>query len=192
MNLEVWKDIEGFEGLYQVSNLGNVKSLEKNVSCHKIHLRKQKEMILSPSKCNDRYITFSLSKNKKRKYLLAHRLVATAFIPNPDGKTEVNHIDGNRQNNTVGNLEWATRSENMQHSYSTLNRINPKPMKGRFGNDNPLSKRISQKTLNGNTVKIWDSMHDAFRAGYNLGNILSCCKGRRKSHKGFIWDYLQD
>lgn len=115
MNLEIWKDIPNYEGLYQISSYGRVKSFYK------------KERILKPSIQHFKYKSknykrekIELSKNNIRKSFKIHRLVAQTFIPNPDNKPQVNHIDGNPLNNNVNNLEWCTNQENIIHSYKYL------------------------------------------------------------------------
>ena len=115
---EVWKDIEGYEGLYQVSTCGNVKSLPK-VRRNGTGTYIQKERLLKPSNTSTGYKKVELCKDGKRKGFKVHRLVAIAFIPNPDNKPEVNHIDGNKINNNIDNLEWVTSSENSVHAYET-------------------------------------------------------------------------
>jgi len=105
---EVWKDINGYEGMYQVSNLGRIKSLSDRFG---------RERVLKLYNCtNNRYKSVYLYKNKERKYFSVHRIVAKAFIPNPKNKKEINHIDGNGFNNKVSNLEWVTKNENMKHA----------------------------------------------------------------------------
>lgn len=103
--LEEWKDITGYEGLYMLSDLGNVKSIYSN-------------KILKPSANKYGYVRFSATKDKKQKTLRIHRLVAESFIPNPNNLPQVNHIDGNKLNCTKGNLEWSTDSENKLHAYA--------------------------------------------------------------------------
>lgn len=125
---EIWKDIQGYEGLYQVSNLGRVKSLAR------LDTRGQRvsEKILKLGKHRAGYFRVNLYKNGKMKQYLVHRLVALAFIPNPENKEQVNHIDGNKQNNVIENLEWCTHSENIQHAYRTG------LAKGLVGENHPL------------------------------------------------------
>lgn len=108
MTDEIWRDIDGYEGLYQVSNFGRVKSFHRS-----------EELILTPAYDKDGYYVLVLKRNGSKQNVKVHRLVATAFIPNPDGKPQVNHIDGNPQNNHVDNLEWVTGHENMQHAIYT-------------------------------------------------------------------------
>lgn len=111
-NTEVWKDIPGFEGRYQASNLGRIRSIQDNHG-------KYKEQIRSTWISNKGYKYVQLFIKDKRHNVSVHHAVASAFLPNPDAKPTVNHIDGNKQNNFVGNLEWATYSENHIHAYTT-------------------------------------------------------------------------
>jgi hypothetical protein len=114
---EVWKDISGYEGLYQVSNMGRVKSLERIVSPRKQGQRIAHEKIKQSKHTKDGYLEVTLCKNCKPKSIRTHRLVAHAFCENPFNKAEVNHIDGNKLNNRADNLEWVTSSENQIHAY---------------------------------------------------------------------------
>ena len=114
--MEVWKDIKGYEGRYQVSNNGRVKSLPINEK----YCKRTDEIILKPFMCGSGYQEVILKINGQRKPKLIHRLVADAFIPNPTNKKEVNHKDGNKFNNDYTNLEWVSSSENIRHSYNEL------------------------------------------------------------------------
>ena len=114
---ETWKDISDYEGLYQISNLGRVKSLSRIiVKKNGVH-QPFKEKILSFEVSNKGYIVVTLCKNTKIKRFLVHRLVAKAFIPNPNNLSQVDHKDGNKENNHTDNLEWCTQSINMRHAY---------------------------------------------------------------------------
>ena len=112
---EIWKDIEGYEGLYQVSNLGRVKSLAK-----KAGTSNRTEKIIKNNVTRYGYYLNTLCKDGVVSYKSTHRLVAQAFIPNPQSKPTVNHIDGNRKNNNVSNLEWCTQQENIIHKFKVL------------------------------------------------------------------------
>ena len=119
--MEVWKDIKGYEGLYQVSNTGRVKSLERKVKNWPNGLRTIKERILKPAlngRESRKYYAVNLYKNGKPKLIKIHRLVALHFVPNPDSLPQVNHIDNDPLNNHYKNLEWGTQRENMAHAYS--------------------------------------------------------------------------
>lgn len=115
---EVWKDVEGYEGLYQVSNLGRVKSLTHYITKENCKPREVKGKILTPFFDRPKgYLSVSLSKNNKIKLQRIHRLVAQAFIPNPDNLIQINHKDGNKTNNNVENLEWCSCKDNIRHAW---------------------------------------------------------------------------
>ena len=116
---EIWKDIKGYEGLYQISNLGRVKSISRKINTF-YGYRKTKEKILKSSYDKDGYLKITITNNWKHKTHKIHRLVAEAFIPNPDNKPTINHIDGNKLNNSIDNLEWATRKEQTKHMHEVL------------------------------------------------------------------------
>lgn len=129
--MEQWKDIPGFENKYQISNTGAVKS-----SC------RNKEIIMSPALNTFGYPKVGLYKDSKYTSATVHRLVAEAFIDNPDNKPQINHIDGNKANNNVSNLEWCTNSENMQHAWRE------RLCKPQNGSTNGMSKLTEQDVLN--------------------------------------------
>ena len=123
MKKEIWKDINGFEGYYQISNLGNVKSVKRNIESNNrfnTMLYSVKEKILKPSKKRYSGVTL-INKDKKYSYPNVHRLVAETFLPNPNNLPEVNHINGNKHDNRVENLEWNTKSDNAKHRHNVLN-----------------------------------------------------------------------
>jgi len=118
--MEIWKDVVGYEGSYQVSNFGGIKSLSRFMKYNnhgKVGYRLAKEIIKRPGKTRNGYYMVSLYKNDVEKKCSVSRLVAIAFISNPENKRTVNHIDGNKTNNNVSNLEWATQSENIINAY---------------------------------------------------------------------------
>ena len=113
---EIWKDIKNYEGIYQVSNLGRVRSLTRKVKTFN-GLRTTKGQLLKPLKTNRNYFRVDLKQNQKNKYISIHRLVAEAFIPNPNNYPVINHIDGDTSNNKIDNLEWCTQSHNIKEAY---------------------------------------------------------------------------
>lgn len=164
---EVWKDISGFEGLYQVSNLGRVKSLKS---------RGKREHILSAD-VNNTYPHVNLCKNFKPYTFLVHRLVAQAFIPNPDNLPEVNHKDEVKTNNCVDNLEFCTRKYNV--NYGT----------GIQRSANTQSIPVVQKTLDGKIVATYKSSAEAKRQT-GLSHISDCILGKREAVGGFTWEVV--
>ena len=165
--VEIWKDIVGYEGMYQVSNLGRVKSFKQG-----------KERIMKPVYDTYGYLQVMLSKNGNCKNFMVHRLVSQAFIPNPDNLPEINHCDEDKTNNSVENLEWCDRKYN--HNYGTRNqRVADK-----------TSKQVLQYTKDGEFVREWKSTKDVQRnLGYYHSLISECCNGKRKSAYNFIWKY---
>lgn len=170
---EIWKSIDGYYGLYEVSNLGRVKNNNGLIMAQK------------PSK--DKYVRILLRNNKKYKSEYVHILVARAFIPNPQNKPEVNHIDANKSNNRVDNLEWVTRSEN--HWHAVEHGLKPIcPTKGKYGSDNPCTKPVLQYDLDGNLIREWRSRIDAAKFyGCHKSSITNCVNGYKKTCKGFVW-----
>lgn len=176
MEEEIWKDIEDYEGLYKVSNMGRVKSLN--------YRRTGKEGILKARDNGNGYLYVFLCKEGIKKTYYVHRLVATAFIENPEGYTEVNHIDENKENNCMDNLEWVTCKENINHGThnkrSSESRINhPKTSKPIIGID-----------VRTGLIVEFTSVHEAEReTGIDNGNIIRCCQGKYKTSGGFYWMY---
>ena len=173
--IEEWKNISGYEGLYQVSNLGRIKSLS-----HRSNHRN--ELILKPAIVQG-YKKVNLCKNGKSKIYPVHRLVAIAFIENKENKPEVNHVDGNKLNNCINNLEWNTKSENQKHCISTGLRIMKK------GFENKLSKKVAKVDINtGEILKIYGSYREAERTtGIAHSNIKKCVNGFYQQMGGFKW-----
>ena len=179
---EMWKDIKDYEGLYQVSNLGRVKSLERLAKSNNNNYRIVKEKLLKQSEDKDGYKRVSLNKNNKSKLCTIHRLVAEAFIPNPNNYPCINHKDENKQNNNLENLEWCTVKYN--NNYGT--RIE------RFKQKKQIA--IGQYDLNGNLIKKWNSAKEVYKTlGYDFSRIRKCCNN--KSYKAYncIWkNYIEE
>lgn len=187
MEKEIWKPIKNYEGLYEISSYGDVKSLPKKV---KVGIKNndfamRKERILKLENRKDGYKKVTLSNNKKNKNYFVHRLVAEAFIDNPYNYKYVNHKDENKANNNVNNLEWCSFKYNI--NYGTRNERASKSLKGNG------AKAVYQYDYNGNFIKKWNSSVEIERElGYNATNICACCRGKYKRMYNSIWKYLQD
>lgn len=167
---EIWKDIKGYESLYQVSNTGKVKSVKRDI-------------ILSPSANHKGYLHVGLCNNGIHKTIRIHRLVAEAFIPNPENKEQVNHINGIKTDNNVNNLEWCTNGENQKHAFSLRLQTN-------VGNNNPRARKINQYDLRGNFIKSWNSIYDIERIlNFSRSSIWRCCTNKYKQSHGYVWRY---
>lgn len=177
--MEVWKDISGYEGYYQISDLGRIRSLDRYANVCGGGKRLVKGKIIKPVKCTNGYYEASLSYKGVRKVLLLHRVVAEAFIPNPHNLPEVNHKDENPANNEVNNLEWCTSKYNA--NYGTRNE---RMLIGRE------TKPVIQLDRNGKFIKRWECMMEACReCGADISSMIRVCKGRQKTCKGFKWEY---
>lgn len=175
---EVWKKINGFND-YLVSNFGQVRSMKKN-----------KDIILMPKIGNAKhYLQVTLFKNKKRYYFLVHRLVAKAFIPNPEKKSQVNHKNGIKTDNCIENLEWCTCSENSHHAYKVLHRRGA--MFGKRGAKNHLSRIILQIKNNIVINSFYGSGEASRITGIDKTTISKCCRGARKTAGGYQWKYKE-
>lgn len=183
---EIWKDIKGYEGLYQVSNLGRIKSLKKSYLVNdpkqnRTYIKNNKEIIKKIFLDNKGYYITTIYRNRFR----VHRLVAEAFIPNPNNYPVVNHIDGNKQNNHVDNLEWCSYKDNSIHAYKN-NLLNLEP------SIRATSKKVNMYDLNGNYIKTFNSISAAKRElniNPSQGNISEVCHGKRRSAHGYIWKF---
>lgn len=177
MKGEIWKDVKDYEGLYQVSNLGRVKSLN--------YRRTGKERILKPY--GNVYLQVKLHKDGNREQPLVHVLVATAFLDNPDNLPEVNHKNENPKNNCVENLEWCSSKYNT--NYGTRN----KRISEKMTNNPKISKPVFSVDKETGLIMYWESAHEAERCtGISNGNIINCCQGKQKSAGGHIWFYADD
>lgn len=165
--MEIWKDITGYEGLYQVSSTGRVRRLFKN-----------KVNVLKGRMTQDGYRGVILSKHQVKKHCRVHRLVAEEFIANPENKPQVNHKDRNKLNNNVSNLEWVTACENTEHCILT----------GRKAH----TREILQYTREMEYVASWDSIREASKSlKISPNNICSCCRGQLETSGGYIWRYKE-
>lgn len=164
MHTGIWKPVKGYEGRYLVSTKGQVYSIIS-------------EKLLKPQKTEKGYFVVELRGGNKRKVKKIHRLVAEAFLENPFSRTEINHKDGNKQNNTVENLEWSTRSENLIHAYSS-------------GLKKQKTKAVDMFTVYGEFIKSFQSQKEAeVNTGIHQGSISGCCRGKNKTAGGYVWQY---
>ena len=173
---EIWKDIEGYEGLYQVSNLGRIKSVKRTKpNGYQIKVR-----FLKPSIDKDGYSRVVLSRDGESTTYQVHRLVAFAFVRKEHQKPEVNHIDENKSNNEDSNLEWCTRKENINHGTAIQ----------RSSNKN--KKPINQLSSDGQFIKAWESISDAAETlGFSQGYLSKCCSRKCSSAYVYLWEFRE-
>ena len=166
-NGELWASVKEYPN-YQVSHKGNIRSLNYN------RTGVVKNMIPKPDKWG--YLICVLRNKNGKKTLHIHRLISDVFIPNPNRLSQINHIDGDKNNNSINNLEWCSQSYNMNHAYKNFL--------------NPRQKGVVQKNSNGNVLNVFRSAHEASRVtGINRGNISNCCIGNTSHAGGYIWEY---
>ena len=182
---EVWKDVVGFEGLYRVSDKGKVHSVARKDSIG----RKCGGRMLTPRYDKDGYLRVTLHKNGKHKTRFIHRLVAGAFVPNPNGYSEINHRDENKVNNYANNLEWCTREYN--NNYGTRSERSGQAQ----------SKKVKAINIETNEVITFNSTVEVGRKGYDQGGVAKACRGVYKgragklvggdgrTYKGYRWSY---
>lgn len=212
LNSEVWKDIQGYEGLYQVSNLGRVKHLPYEYMINNTKIIK-KEHILKPHKNNCGYMLVSLFKSRKNRQFFLHRLVAKAFIPNTNNLPEVNHKDEDKTNNRLSNLEWCTRKYNI--NYGTAIERSVKTRKNNYKNklvkeykaskvkskvkrkkEKALAKKnkkVIMRDIYGYKLREFNTLKEAtFYLGkypQGISTIRSCINGKSYTAYGYVWEY---
>ena len=169
LELEIWKDIKGYEGIYKISSFGKIKSLPRNGTI-------KKEKIIKQVKDKDGYLKVILNKYSSYKTVSVHRLVALNFIPNLLNLPQINHKDENKQNNQIDNLEWCSNKYNS--NFGTRNERMRKS----------LGKEVFQYTLKGKFIKRYNSIREASKINaMNPSSISCCCAGIYKTSHGFIW-----
>lgn len=191
---EVWKDVVGYEGLYQVSNLGRVKSVDRTIFRSSTP-QKVKGKIISQGLLNSGYKAVSLWYKKKRKAFTVHRLVANAFLEKVDGKDFIDHINGVRTDNRANNLRWCTRIENSNFPIARSKYIaaNKKRVEKIRKIRSEHSLEVLQLTTEGLVVKKWSSVKEASEnLGILTSGIYASCVGAKKTAGGYKWKYVDD
>lgn len=181
MEIEIWKDVIGYEGLYQVSNLGRIKSLRRTITKSNGKSMCVAERILK-SFFNRGYEYVTLSKEAKQPNLKVHRLVAEAFLPNDNNLPDVNHIDENKANNRVENLEWCTKEYN--RAYGTLNARVKSTWRKLHG------RKVALISIANGVIKIYECTKDVEIDGFDRRAVDRVCKGVGHTHKGCKFAYL--
>lgn len=177
IKMETWQPVKGYENLYEVSNYGKIKSLNRLVNGRwgKTNIS---EKILKEARDKNDYLIVTLCKNGRQKSAKIHRLVAQAFIPNPNNLPEINHKDENKQNNCVDNLEWCTHKYN--NNYGTrLERLSK-----------TRGKKVNQYDLDGNYIQTFYSVNYAEKIT-KIKHIYDCCNGKLKTAGKYVWRYEQ-
>lgn len=180
---EIWKPVKGFEGLYEVSNMGRVRSLDRVVYQKNKFGRMSRHIyygqIIKQQKQRNGYFIVNLYRNGQIEKCLVHRLVGSCFLEKKDGKDCINHLDCDKSNNRAENLEWCTQSENVQYAYD-VGAMKP-----------PHMRKVAQYSLDGVLLKVWESQSEASRnLGIYQSNIYKVCSGKRNQTGGFIWKYI--
>ena len=185
---EIWKPVVGNETYYSISDLGNVRSNGKTYVDKLNRTQNRKPKILNTHVANIGYLCVDLKfgDNWKQKHI--HRLIAEAFIPNPDNKPTVNHIDGNKLNNNISNLEWNTYSENNKHAVD--NGLRKSPWTNITGSKHPQSKPVIQMDKKDNIINTFVNARQAQeKTGISYKHISCCCLGKRMSTGGYRWKF---
>lgn len=181
---EIWKPVVDFEEYYEVSNCGNVRTVDRYVYDKNGKSRHIKMKNITKQIDRNGYYKVDIRNDYYRKTITIHRLMAIAFLPNPENKPCVNHIDGNKLNLNLSNLEWVTYSENNKHAVD--NGLRKSPWIGKFGKNMPVSKPVLQYDIKGNYIQEFEN---ARQTGINYKHISACCLGKRKTAGGYIWKY---
>lgn len=193
--MEIWRDIFGYEGFYQISNQGNVRSLDRTQNRKnkgKIHYKGKQ---IKPQRNSSGYLRVELKANGKQQRWFVHRLVALHFVYNPDPQknTIVNHIDNNPLNNAADNLEWTTYGGNMQHAKAQgrLERTAEWLDRLHESQEKTYKAVAAFNAETGEIIAIFRNLNECGKFGFEPSCVCECCKGKRKTHKGLAWRYWE-
>lgn len=197
---EEWRDVVGLEGMYQVSNYGNVRSVDRFVNNKSNTKTKIKGVVMKLQENHKGYMAIVLHKNNVPISKLVHRLVAEAFLENTNNLPQVNHIDTDKKNNRVDNLEWVSNYDNMQHAVKNGCYKHAFTEKTKLAVQKNLNyarkariRSVRQYDNEGNLVNEFESIADAERkTGVNNSKITMCCKHRRNHAGGYVWKYVEE
>lgn len=199
---EEWRDIPNYEGLYQVSNLGRVRSLDRIVRRNDGVDVRHKSRILKPRDNGNGYLYVDIHNGGITKRMYIHRLVAMAFLSNPNGYDEINHKSDIKSDNSVGNLEWCNRSYNASYGTKIQRTVNTCQKNGVYKKSLDLKtelgiyggrKSVAMCDADWNVLRIFRSIMDAARCiNVNPGKICECCKGSRNQTRGYKWKYYEE
>ena len=190
---EVWKCIIGYEDLYEISNYGNVRSLDKCFLDKEGKVYRREGVHLKPARNKYGYLQVSLSTSNKQSSHTIHTLVTRMFIDNPENKPTVNHKDGDKLNNHYSNLEWATKSEQAIHSLKLKLRKMPNSWNGKFGGEHGASKKVNQYDKNGNFIRQFNSIIEASESvNIHPSGITKVCKMIKNTAAGYKWKYNEE
>jgi len=188
--VEIWRDIPDYEGKYRMSSFGYVKSIER-FEINGNHFARVNSRILIHDVSKTGYNRVTLTKDAKHKRFLVHRLTGIIFLENPENKPEINHDNGNKNENGVTNCYWATSSENSLHSYK--NKLREAPWVGKFGKDHNTSKEVNQYSLKGEYIATFSSCKEAEDiTGLSKHSISQNASGRTLSACGYRWIYTKN
>lgn len=191
---EEFRPVKGYEGLYEVSDFGRVKSLQRKVSSairNNTTITRKERLLKQGDNRGYKSVVLQIVGDNKNQCKRVHRLVAEVFLPNPLNKPIINHKDCDPSNNHVGNLEWCTQSYNIQYSWNLgRKKVSDEFKKPRFGRENKSARQVVQMTLSGEFVKEWDCVSYIERdLGFSRPNICKCCRGKINTAYGFKWKY---
>lgn len=189
----MWEPIPGLEGLYSANEYGEIKSEDRPVDFYASNRRIKyikKGRVLKQTKNSKGYLCVSIHKDGKQRVIESHLLIAKTFLPNPENKPQVNHIDGNKKNNCIENLEWVTARENLLHAFRTGLNPGSRPWAGITGKDHIRSIPIIMCSMSGEEIREFDSLTQAANfIGVSSSHISQCAKGKRNLCGGYKWKY---